>query len=158
MTERRGLIAAAILCLILIGLTLALTVRTADAHWPTLRGPASTFGNDPLIGFVDYADNCVTASGKSCTVGGIAVNNPRLGWRRSYDRYGGGWWWVCPPKFLHLKCKLLKQNEAGPQSRLLDVSAVSSRRAFGIFASRFPTDEGAWTIRYRGKHKPGRRR
>jgi hypothetical protein len=110
------------------------------------------YGNDPVIGFTDYQDNCITASGVSCTVGGIAVNNHRIGWQRSRDRYMGGWWWVCPPKHLRLRCKLLKQNEAGPSThRTVDVSAVSARRAWGIFAYRFPTDQGTWRLKYRGK-------
>lgn len=157
MSPRRGLLAVVLLCAVAIALTLALTVYTsdADARWPTVHGRASVFGDDPLIGFHDRYDNCRTASGTSCTSGGIAVSNPRLGWQRSRDRYLRGWWWVCPPRHLHLRCKLLKQSEAGPSAagRVLDVTAVTSRRAWGIFASRFPTDEGTWTLKYRGKRR-----
>lgn len=156
MNDRLGLVAVVLLCALAIALTLFLTVYTdqADAKWPTLYGKASVYGNDPAIGFVDYQDNCTTASGVSCTVGGIAVNNHRIGWRASFARYGGGWWWVCPPRRFHLRCKLLKQNEAGPSThRTGDISAVGLRHAWGIFASRFPTDVGTWKFKYRGKRR-----
>ena len=156
MTERHGMIAAAILALLLCGLCVFLTVRTADAAWPTLRGPASVFGNDPSIGFTDYEDNCITATGTSCTSGGIAVM------RRSTL---GGWWRVCAPRKILRRgvrrCHLIKQSELGPApwaGRVVDVSAVTARRAWRINAFAFPTDVGIWTLRYRGKHKSGRHR
>lgn len=129
---------------------------TAQAGWPTLHGRASTFGNDPVQGFHDSGDNGVTASGKPTSVGGIAVNNHKIGWQRSWNRYGGGWWKVCPPKFMHLHCHLMRQTDAGPADwvhRTVDVTTAGARRAWGIFASAFPTDQGNWTITYRGKRQ-----
>ena len=146
---------------LIIGALCALTVVVnANAAWPTLQGKASVFGNDPLIGFHDHMDSGITASGGKTSDGGIAVKNPAIGWQRSWARYGGGWWWVCPPKFMHLKCHLLRQTDAGPgANRTVDVTAVAARRAWGILAWRFPTDEGTWRLRFRGhrRHKPPRR-
>lgn len=152
----RLLALAATLALALVcALTLAVA---AQAAWPRVQGKASVFGNDPFIGFVDYQDNCRTASGTSCTSGGVAVSVPGLGWRESFRRYGRGWWWICAPRQVvprgARRCHLVKQSEAGPHGstgRVLDVSAVTARRAWRIRAGAFPTDEGTWTLRYRGR-------
>lgn len=68
MTERRGLIAAAILCAVLIALTLALTARTANASQLVVQGSASWYGG-PCDGY----DNNQTATGIPNTVPGIAL-------------------------------------------------------------------------------------
>lgn len=141
----------AILLMLLIGFTL--WADAAQASWPKLAGKASVFGNDPSIGFNDYADNCRTATGTSCTAGGIAVM-----------RYStlGGWWRVCAPrKILRrgvVRCHVVKQSEIGPAfwtGRVLDVTAVTARRAWKIYGHRFPTDVSIWHLEYRGKRKPG---
>lgn len=163
LTTSRGIAATIALCLVAIAMTLAIVATTADARWPSFSGPASVFGNDPAQGFHDSSDNGHTALGTKPENGGIAVNRPGLGWRRSWERYGGGWWWVCPPKHLHLHCTLLRQTDAGPSAfsrfgipRVLDVTSAAARRAWRILVWAFPTDEGSWSLRYRGRHRgPG---
>ena len=154
-TERRGLVAAVLLCAVLIALTLALTVRTADAHWPRLAGKASVFGNDWTQGVHDPSDSGTTALGTPTSRGGIAVY-----------RYStlGGWWWVCAPRQILARgvarCHLERQTDIGPApftGRILDVTAMTARRAWHLSAARFPTDVSVWTLRYRGK-KSGRHR
>ncbi len=68
MTERRGMIAAAILTLLLCGLCVFLTVRTADAAQLVVQGRASWYGG-PCDGY----DNNLTATGIPNTVPGIAL-------------------------------------------------------------------------------------
>lgn len=150
MTERRGIIAAVILTLLLCGLCVFLTVRTADAAgWPRLAGKASVFGNDARQGVHDPSDSGTTALGTPTSRGGIAVY-----------RYStlGGWWWVCAPRHLvraHVRrCHLVRQTDIGPApwtGRVLDVTAVTSLRAWRLRVSGWPTDVGTWTLRYRGR-------
>ena len=110
------------------------------------------FGDDPVQAFTDRYDSGTTASGRPTNGGGIAVNVPGLGWRESWRRYGHGWWWVCPPRSWRRHCTLLKQTDAGPSAagRVLDLTTVAARRAWGLAARGFPTDVGTWTLRYRG--------
>lgn len=147
-TERCGLVAAVILCAVLIALTLALTVRTADARWPRLAGKASVFGNDWTQGVHDPSDSGTTALGTPTSRGGIAVY-----------RYStlGGWWWVCAPRQILARgvarCHLVRQTDIGPApftGRVLDVTATTSRRAWRLRVRGWPTDVGRWTLKYRG--------
>ena len=146
-TERRGLVAAVLLCAVLIALTLVLTVRTADAHWPRLAGKASVFGNDWTQGVHDPSDSGTTALGTPTSRGGIAVY-----------RYStlGGWWWVCAPRQIvsRGRCHLVRQTDIGPApwtGRVLDVTATTSRRAWRLRVRGWPTDVGRWTLKYRGQ-------
>lgn len=157
--DRALLTLGAFLTALLCALTI---VVNANGSWPTVRGPASVFGNDPLIGFHDSGDSGITALGTTTAAGGVAIKNPRIGWLESWRRYGGGWWWVCAPRHVLprrvKRCHLLRQTDAGPSAaRVVDVTAVAARRAWGIHAWRFPTDS-IWTARYRGKRKSGRHR
>ena len=104
----------------------------------------------------DSGDSGITALGTTTAAGGVAIKNPRIGWLESWRRYGGGWWWVCAPRHVLprrvKRCHLLRQTDAGPSAaRVIDVTAVASRRAWRILAFRFPTDRGTWTARYRGR-------
>lgn len=121
---------------------------TAEAAWPTLEGKASVFGNDSFTGFHDASDSGTTALGTPTSRGGIAV------YRRSTL---GGWWWVCAPRRVLAagvdRCHLVRQTDLGPApwtARILDVTARTARRAWRLSVSAFPTDDGAWTLRYRG--------
>lgn len=144
---------------LIVALVCALTlVAAAHSAWPTVRGPASVFGNDPAIGFHDSGDSGITALGTTTAAGGVAIKNPRIGWLESWRRYGGGWWWVCAPRHVLpagvKRCWLLRQTDAGPSAaRVIDVTAVASRRAWRILAFRFPTDQGTWTASYRGRRR-----
>lgn len=151
--------ALAFACALLLAVVCALTLAgAAHAGWPTVRGPASVFGNDPLIGFHDSGDSGITALGTTTAAGGVAIKNPRIGWLESWRRYGGGYWWVCAPRHVLprgvKRCHLLRQTDAGPSAaRTVDVTAVAARRAWKILAWRFPTDQGTWTARFRGHRR-----
>lgn len=152
--DRALLVLGAFLTALLCALTLA---AAAHSSWPTVRGPASVFGNDPLIGFHDSGDSGITALGTTTAAGGVAIKNPRIGWLESWRRYGGGWWWVCAPRHVLprgvKRCHLLRQTDAGPSAaRVIDVTAVASRRAWRILAFRFPTDS-TWTASFRGHRR-----
>jgi hypothetical protein len=123
----------------------------AQAHWPSLSGRASVFGNDPLYGVHDASDSGTTALGTPTARGGIAVM-----------RYStlGGWWWVCAPRGILRsgvpRCHLVRQTDIGPApwtGRVLDVTARTARRAWRLTAPGFPTDVGRWTLRYRGRRR-----
>lgn len=122
-------------------------VANANASWPKLAGKASVFGNDPLQGFTDPSDSGITALGTPTSRGGLAVY-----------RYGtlGGWWKVCPPKGWHRRCHLIRQTDIGPApwtGRIVDLTAVAARRAWGLRVRSFPTDVGRWRIHYRGRRR-----
>lgn len=111
------------------------------------------FGNDPALGVHDASDSGRTALGQPTSRGGIAVM-----------RYStlGGWWWVCAPRQILERgvdrCHLVRQTDIGPAhwtGRIIDVTSVTARRVWRLVTSRFPTDVGTWTLRYRGhRHKP----
>lgn len=151
MSTRRGIALAVLLTLLACGLCVFLTAYTAnaDAHWPRLAGKASVFGNDAGQGVHDPSDSGTTALGTPTSRGGIAVY-----------RYStlGGWWWVCAPRQIVRarvrRCHLVRQTDIGPApftGRVVDVTAVTSLRAWRLRVSGWPTDVGRWTLRYRGR-------
>lgn len=131
----------------------ALTVAVnAHGSWPALAGKASVFGNDPVQGFTDPGDSGVTALGTPTARGGIAVM------RRSTL---GGFWRVCAPRHILprgvRRCHVTRQTDIGPAfwtGRVIDVTAVTSRRAWRLRVRGWPTDVGRWTLRYVGKRRP----
>lgn len=145
--SRTGWLVAAVLA----AYALWIATPAASASWPTLTGRASMFGDDPLQAFHDRSDNGVRAIGGPTSRGGIAVDNGRT---------LGGWWWVCAPSRILAagvpRCHLVRQTDRGPARwtlRVLDVTAVTARRAWKLTARGFPTDVGTWTLRYRGRRR-----
>lgn len=130
----------------------AIYIDSAQASWPSLTGRASVFGDDPFQGVHDSGDNGITALGKPSSDGGIAVMN-----RRTL----GGYWTVCAPRQILSRgvkrCHTLKQSEIGPAfwtGRVVDITAVTARRAWKLRTRTFPTDKYRWRLRYRGHRRP----
>lgn len=107
-------------------------------------GFASTYGNDPITGYVDTGDNNIPAlTGHTNNQPGIAIYNQGT---------LGGWWQVTAP---NSRTVILQQTDYGPSTdRMIDINAVAARSAFGYLASSFPTDQGSWSAVYLGKDAP----
>jgi hypothetical protein len=115
-------------------------VQIGDSY----KGNASTYGNDPITGYIDTGDNNKPAfAGASNDQLGIAIYNQGT---------LGGWWYVAAPNG---RSAILKQTDYGPSTeRMIDINAVAARSAFGYPAATFPTDQGQWIARYLGKTQP----
>ena len=130
-------------------LTLAAYTTPAGGAAPValaLRGRASTYGDDPLTGYVDALDNNRPAlPGATNDIPGIAVLDTQT---------LGGWWEVRAPNGATL---VLQQTDYGPSAstgRVVDVNALAAR-LFGYPEGRaFPTDRGRWTLHYAGPQRP----
>lgn len=110
-------------------------------------GKASTYGWDPVTGFVDHADNNRPAlAGATNDTPGIAVYDPAT---------LGGWFLVKDPNGTSA---VLQQTDIGPDPsvhRLVDINAVAARTVFHLGqGNAFPTDAGNWTLVYLGKNRP----
>jgi hypothetical protein len=110
----------------------------------TLHGRASTYGNDPLTGWIDGLDNNQPAlPGATNDTPGIAVYNMQT---------LGGWWEIHTPNG---RTAILQQTDYGPlPPRIVDINAVAARTVFGYPTNAFPTDQGTWTLQYLGKQRP----
>lgn len=120
-------------------------VDVGDAY----KGPGSTYGLDPVTGYVDSGATGQTASGISLAKPGIAV------YTHSSLK---GYWKVAAPNG---KIAILQQTDIGPSAsgsrgrRIVDVNSVAVRSVFGLKqGNSFPTDQGDWKIEYMGKDKP----
>jgi hypothetical protein len=118
-----------------------------DAHEELeVRGLASTYSDDPAIGWHDAMDaGLAPASGIPNTQPGIAVYNP------STLR---GWWIVRAPGGA---TAILQQTDIGPApstGAVVDINAIAARTIFGVRASAFPTKQGTWSASYIGKREP----
>lgn len=107
-------------------------------------GFASTYGNDPITGYVDTGDNNIPAlAGHTNDQPGVAIYNQGT---------LGGWWQVTAP---NSRTVILQQTDYGPSTdRMIDINAVAARSAFGYPAASFPTDQGSWSAVYLGKDAP----
>ena len=113
----------------------------------TLRGAASTYGDDPRTGYVDPLDNNRPALvGATNDIPGIAVLDTGT---------LGGWWEVRAPNGA---TGVLQQTDYGPSAatgRVVDINAVAARAVFGYQeGGAFPTGRGRWTLRYLGPQRP----
>lgn len=107
-------------------------------------GNASTYGNDPVTGYVDTGDNNIPAlAGKTNDQPAVALYNQGT---------LGGWWQITAP---NARTVVLQQTDYGPSTdRMIDINAVAARHAFGYPAASFPTDQGSWTAIYLGTVAP----
>lgn len=125
----RALLAAAVLA--------AATPACSQAL--TLRGHASTYGNDSVAGVYDAGDSNQPA------LAGYANTSPAIAVMRWSTL--GHWWRTCTPRRL---CRWVRQTDIGPATwtgRVLDVNAVAARLLFQLRGGdAFPTDEGSWRL------------
>lgn len=132
MTERRGIIAAAILTLLLCGLCVFLTVRTADAAQLVVQGRASWYGG-PCDGY----DNNLTATGIPNTVPGIAL------YRR--DTFGAWFLLTRPRTGRRVVVRHVDYGPAPWTAKLIDLDPAAAVglgfRAPGGCVQGFPTGE-----------------
>jgi len=129
--------------LVLAVAVVAAAVFACPASAVTLTGLASTYGSDPVTGFVDHGDNNLPAlAGASNARPGIAVMR--------YDTLGR-WWRVCTPA---KRCRWVRQTDIGPASwtgRVVDINSTAARILWHLpQGDRFPTDQGAWHLRSHG--------
>ncbi len=123
------------------------TINVNDAY----KGTASTYGNDPVTGFVDPGD--VDSSGKPLEPALPGATNAQPGIAVYNHGSRGGWWAVIAPNG---KSAILQQMDIGPStSRIVDINSVAARAVFGYKeGNNFPTGEGNWKIQYMGKTQP----
>ncbi|MDL2363087.1 MAG: hypothetical protein QFB86_01745 [Patescibacteria group bacterium] len=117
------------------------TVHVGDMF----RGPASTYGWDPVTHYKDPGDNNKPAlSSASNDNPGIAIYNSGT---------LGGYWQVKAPNGTEA---VVQQTDLGPSAnRSIDVNSVAARTIFHYpQGNSFPTDEGEWSMEYLGKDKP----
>ena len=111
-----------------------------------LQGLATTYANDPAIGYRDGQDNNIPAlPGASNDRPGIAIYNQAT---------LGGWWIVQAPGGAWA---ILQQTDIGPApgtGAIVDINAVAARTIFGVRAPKFPSKQGVWHLAYLGHHKP----
>lgn len=115
------------------------------------RGPASTYGDDTITGYVDLGDRNPDGTPMLPAIG-YGITNATPGVAVYNQGTLGGWWLVTGPNG---KSGILQQTDYGPStSRMIDINAVAARHVFGYPAATFPTDQGIWTAKYLGKDVP----